>query len=413
MDTLPNSQPECPKSDSSIHVNGNAIGGTYNTGIINQYNSGNHSPSEIYEVFVDHTERVLRNSRPSIEGIEKPIPRAEIADVEKALLAGHAVIISGTSGTGKSGLGFELIENAKRREQCCLLLDCRIFNDVRNPIQLVIGTLSLHRACKSVNTYKSNSQPFLIVFDQMDGVAGTPAGVELIQAAADCHCYEELCIQVVVISRNVEVQEQQLLTPLARNKFQTITSAPLLNAAPYLESLGIQNTSSEVIEMSRNLLNLSLIATIHDRKPDFDFQNIVNEVELWEGRLEIFLQQNVVNGHQWLSELVLLAKRALSADTGTILLDNPLPESQLRLLSEGFIERHFETSQVCTFFHENFQDFLYAKDAVETGKTIDQVINELGRFRVQGIFVWMDKISQTKSSLYSEREAMLRRLFNV
>lgn len=399
-----------------IHTDGGMHNVIANTGDNVNIYANRSSPADIWATFEDQNRRALRNSRPWIEGLTGVVPRPEVADIEKLLHGGESVLIIGSSGTGKSGLGFQLMKRAEERGQPRLALDCRIFHEIRDSPDLQqhlsLGSLSLCRACgEVVKHWRGKNKAFLMVIDQTDSVVGTPAGTEFVEVALDCHGRAD--IQVVVISRSGEVQEQRLLQPLYREGFRQVQSTELPSSLPYLKQLDIKNPSPEAIEMARNLLNLSLMATIRLQNPAFNFGNITNEVALWNERLEVFLQRNKVQGPQWLAELTRLAECGLKNPGGIFQVSEPPLEAHRNLISEGFIKTRTSTSQICSFSHENLQDFLYARSAVQTGRLPESVVEDLGRFRAQGALIWMDKISKISDAQETTREALLRSLFNV
>ena len=344
------------------------------------------------------------------------IERAEIGDVENLLQSGNSVLTLGSTGNGKSGLAYCLIRNAEKRGQPHLLIDCRDFQEVKSETDLrhrfALQSLSLPRACLDLRQHLNALSPFLVVIDQLDSVVGTQAGNQFVRFAIDCHGWAD--IGVVVLSRRGEVQEQRLLIDLYRKEFKEVQCAELPNANSFLDELGIVKRSEEVERMARNLLNLSLIASIKEQEPNFDFRQLTSEVALWEQRLEGFILREGVEGASIVAELTNLAEAALKAPEGTFRVDDPPLGAHYRLLSEGFIQRRgHPQSCVCSFAHENLQDFLYARRMVQNERSVAFVFNELpSRFRAQNVLFWMDRIAKTGASEQS-RKTLLRELLNV
>jgi hypothetical protein len=360
------------------------------------------------------TRRSLRRARPRLAGLPV-IARAEVGDIERALLDGRSVIVIGLPGSGKSGLAFTLIDNAQRRGQLHLLLDCRDFQDVRAEPDLrrcfALQTMSLTDACATLRQNAKSSSPFLLVIDQLDSIVGTRAGDELVEMALDCHEHPDIC--VVVMSRRGEVQEKRLLQRYYNEEFLEVQSAELLNAAPYLDELKIADRSEEVERMACNLLNLSLIAKIKEQEPDFDFRRLTSDVALWEQRLEVFIQREGIQGASTVAELTSLAEVALKANGGTFTVAEPPDAAHHRLLSEGLIRRSSDQSCVCSFEHENLQDFLYARRMAQLGRDVEFVNRELSRFRAQNVLLWMERIAEAHGTSEPSREVLLRKLLDV
>lgn len=378
------------------------------------YQSATDSPEAIQANLELCTRRSMRHAQPRLTGLPL-IKRAEVGDVERALLNQRSVIVIGKPGTGKSGLAFSLIDNARERGQLRLLLDCRDFRDVQAEPDLrrhfALQAISLSDACVVLHRHTNSPHPFLLVIDQLDSVVGTRAGNELIELALDCH--ESLDIRVVVMSRRAEIQEKKLLLRCYEQGFLEVQSAELPNAALYLDELGIASRSEEVERMACNLLNLSLIAKIKEQEPDFDFRTLTSDVALWEQRLDVFDRREGVDGTSLVAELANLAEAALKDSEGILIIDDPPAEAHRRLLSEGFIQRRWEQSRTCSFEHENLQDFLYAKRMMQLGQSVDFVNGELSRFRAQNVLLWMDRIAKAYNTHELARETLLRRLLNV
>lgn len=390
-----------------------------NVGLIRQeiYYGVTDSPEAIRDNFADHTQQALRSARPRITGLSV-IKRPEIGDIEKLLQDGISVVTIGDTGSGKSGLAHGLIGNAESRGQPHLLLDCRNFQEVQTELDLrhrfALQSLSLPRACLELRKFLNNLGSFLLVIDQLDSVVGTRAGDELVELAIDCHGRAD--IWVAVLSRSREVQEEQLLSELFREGFKKVQCAKLPNAASFLNALGITDHSEEVEHMARNLLNLSLIASIKEQEPNFDFSQLTNEVALWEQRLDVFMRRERVDGASLVAKLTDLAEEALKAPEGTFLVSAPPLEAHHKLLSEEFIQRQHPQSCVCSFAHENLQDFLYARRIVQNGRSVTFVLGELPRFRAQNVLFWIDRIMDriAKTGVSDQaRKTFLRELLNV
>ncbi len=404
---------ENPMNNRTVNINGDLN----NSPVVTGDNSKVYINimSSIWETFEDRNIRATRNSRPFIEGLDL-IMRDEVNDVESAFKRGQSALIVGDSGTGKSGLGFLLMDGAEKRKQPRLMLDCRNFYGVSNSVDLQnylsLGNLSLSRACLEITKeWQEPNMDFLLVFDQVDNIAGSAAGREIIQTALDCH---SLGIHVVVISRQKEVREEALLAPLVDSRsFHRVESIQLLDSLPYFKKLKIINSSEEVVELGRNLLNLSLIAAIHQKNPDFDFSNLTNDVMLWKARLDVFQRQHTESGDALMAELSLLAAKTLKSPEGTFRLDDPENKHHNRLISEGFIRRRSQNSRICIFSHENLQNFVYATNALKDGMNESDISSALGIFRAQNVIVWMEKIAKVDELEDPTREARLRRIFDV
>jgi hypothetical protein len=134
------------------------------------------------------------------------------------------------------------------------------------------------------------------------------------------------------------------------------------------------------VDLSRNLLNLEIIATVKNKQPDFDFSNVLDEVALWDGYIDVLLQReeeatNRQEAEQTLVAAEGLAKRVLSGEEQVFTLEKPLSPALRRLDIWEMIVR--EEGQIYKFRHEKLQDYLYARQAVEPGLRPTEVLAEI------------------------------------
>lgn len=109
-------------------------------------------------------------------------------------------------------------------------------------------------------------------------------------------------------------------------------------------------------------MNLELGAKIKEENESFDFNNIEDEIDLWEKYAEA-LAASASNGEMLLAELGKLAKEALNSDDGSFILPFPLTRVHTHLDSWVVIKAEYGRSY--SFAHEKLQDYFYAWDATE------------------------------------------------
>jgi hypothetical protein len=113
---------------------------------------------------------------------------------------------------------------------------------------------------------------------------------------------------------------------------------------------------------------------------------------------------------QTVAEAVRLAKLVVSREEQTFALESPLAPAHRRLESWGIIVK--DEGLLYRFQHEQFQDYLFARDAVDHLKMPPQVMSEINFLRNRNIFLWMTKIYAHRKS--SRRKEFLRKaLLNV
>lgn len=367
--------------------------------------------STIKGEFEKITKMDLRNIRLRIPGLEESIFRAEISVIEDQLAIRKSVIITGDPGTGKSGLGYMLAENGSRLGKTVLFVDARRFaafrseNDISSHFHLrgaftnAVMRLGVHGGCR-------------IIIDQFDSVIGLDISEVLAEIASEIASHQG--IEVIIITRKKEGHEQVGLKYLNGKGFVEMESYPLSRdkVIEVLGVLGIPDTD-ELAKISSNLLNLQLIGEIKQDNPTYDFNNLLNEVDLWEKFIDSVSarETRVINTNSvdnLISEATRLARTGLGKPDREFSLESPTKEQQ-RLISweiifnvEGYQYR---------FRHEKLQDFLYARDAVLRGWLKDNVLAEIPKHRTINIFRWMQSLyGKTKSQ---KRIQFMKEVLNV
>jgi hypothetical protein len=251
----------------------------------------------------------------------------------------------------------------------------------------------------------------LVIIDQLDSVVSNPVAGLLENLAVDCKPGQDN-VRVVVVTRNKEDKENKLVARLIRHGYGELISEPLSEdtAKTVLDGLGIQGYSADALQLARNLLNLQLIARIYQQQPAFDFTKLTSELLLWEEYLALLMGDKEPQlGEQIAAEAVRLAKLALISPDGLFELEFPYSEPRRRLVSWGIINV-FE-GRMHRFFHDSFQEFIYAWDATQRLAMPNQVLSELGPFTTQNVFAWMHQIYRRRNS--SRLPLFLREVFGV
>lgn len=351
--------------------------------------------------FTSHTQRALRQIRLLIPGIPEPFPRDELERIEEQLQQGKAVVLTGEAGTGKSGIGAKLVGSAIERGMVTFLLDARQVGHIRSPADLkdyygLNGPLA--PAIARAGRYKKCR----LIVDQLDNVAASRSATVLVDLAIDCCDLEG--VEVVVISRKREGYEVNLLNKLTNTPgFIELASYPLNkdDATKALNQLGVSQPTAELIELSCNLLNLELIGTIKEKQPAFEFDTLMDDVDLWEQYLIVLREREQVgasarDAEGIIAEAVNLARAGLNSEDGTFQLSFPSSPKQDRLISWGIIVQ--EEGRTYRFHHEKLQDFLYAWDAAERSAMPKTVLIEISPHRSRNVMVWMRKIYERRRS---------------
>ena len=360
---------------------------------------GSDSLQTIERQFSQHSNRNLERIETKIPMTADPIPREEVGWIKDQLSENKPVLLVGEAGTGKSGIASFLSLDLKDGGMVYLLIDARSIANITNETQLrehfgLTSALSL--AIKHLGSHKGCR----LIIDQLDNIAGLQSAALLIELVIECSQFEGL--EVVVISRLRESHEKRLLERLTNNGFIQLTSHPLSEekAMEALGLLGILNPPKPLVELGCNLLNLRIIGRIKEQDPEFDFSTLLDEVLLWDNYIQILLVHEEIgnqphSAEQILSEAVNLAIEGINNEDRSFCLDFPFKPQQKRLISGGIIEC---SGRVCSFYHEKFQDYLYAWDATQRNLMSRQVLEEIPEYRIRNILIWMQKIYERHNS---------------
>jgi hypothetical protein len=361
----------------------------------------------ILDAFQQETEKALPGIRRCLSGTAKSIPRPEVRWIEEQLEQGRPVLLTGEAGTGKSAIGATIALSAQANGTAVLFLDTRRLAACVHEVDMRrhLG-LNGHIAA-AIARMGRLEQHCLVVIDQLDWVAGTPAATVLVELATECAVLQG--VRFLAISRRREQHEIGLLSGLTEAGFVELTSHPLDEdrAREALTSIGILEPSPELVALAQNLLNLDLISQLRREQPSLSFSILQNEMDLWERYLRCLSAREGPGAlfepaEQTIAEACRLARLALLDGEGRICLDYPMPHEQRRLVSWEVLT--CEGGRVHVFRHEKLQEYLYAWDSTEKRLMPRQVIADLGPHRSRNVLIWMEE-------MYSRQNSQLRRQF--
>lgn len=357
-----------------------------------KYRKDNHKP--FLDEFNRNTTQILAKAQLTITGTGKTFERNEIQTTENQLKLGRPVLITGDAGTGKSGVGIFLAQRAKKNNQPTLIIDARQLQHIQDeqafrgfysseqPIQLAISELVVGKG-------------FRLIIDQLDNTAGRKIADILIELAIECSKMQG--VEVIVISRRQEAYEVKLLDELLGNGFTEVICHEIdeVQALEELQKLGFENSAPRLIQICRNLLNLEIVSNIKLQNQTFTFDDIEDEVALWEAYLDTLQkreasQSNLADAEKTLTEAMKLAKGVLASNDQEFTLDKPLLPSQRRLVSWNVIVSSGGIRY--RFRHEKLQDYLYARYSAERQFLSSDVIGEIGVVRSRNAIIWLNKI---------------------
>lgn len=360
------------------------------------------------------TSQALDATTVIVEGLGEPLTRAEVSTIEDQWKNGKQVLLIGEAGTGKSGISAMLARSAQKDGKGVILFDARRALYVRSekdfrdhfnlngPVEEAIARVAHSRGCR-------------VIIDQFDNAVSKATAEHLANLARACQQIENT--ETIVVSRKIEYHEEESLKTLLDAGFVELTSHPLteVKVAGVMEKIGINNAPPELVEVCRNLLNLSLVATIKKNQPAYDFSNTLNEVDLWEEFIGALIKKEAVGsesnfGEEVVAKATSLAIEGLRKDDRTVLLEYPRSLVHQRLVSWQVIIP--EEADIHRFRHEQMQDYLVAREAVRVGTLPSKILQEFDKHRTTEVFAWMDKLYARRPNS-SQRSKFLKELFTL
>ncbi|MEA3548283.1 MAG: hypothetical protein U9R66_11545 [Thermodesulfobacteriota bacterium] len=367
---------------------------------------------EIEKSFFRHTDRKINKIKKHIPGIASTLPRDEVRVVEEQLSLNQPVVLTGEAGTGKSVIGSILSLRALEQDLLCLYWDLRSTAHIRDEAQLSQYFQLTDSFLESVKVVTKNKKCRIII-DQLDNILGSESIPFITDLILETEQIEG--VEIVLISRKRESHESHLIEQFTDSGFVELTSFPIDEsvAENILAQLNITNPPNELLQLSCNLLNLSIVGKIIELNPGINFSTFNDEVTLWESYRQAILEREtqtagLQNAELLLAEAIRLAKEGLNTDDRSFEIDYPASYEQARLISWGILVCN---NRICSFSHEKLQDFLYAWDATQRELMPLQVINEISEHKTRNIFTWMTQIySDLSSELYTQ---FLGEIFNA
>src|ERR1044072_4853079 len=304
---------------ANLDISGNLTNSTVTT---NVYNTAvpvavpESRPS--IETEIDYrTNQVITHTRITITKLDSTFQRPEVDRVEEQLRLGRSVALTGNAGSGKSGIAVMIATEGRNRGILPLLLDARRLKHVEHERDLRTDC-SVNEPLTTVFSRIGNDRGLRLIVDQLDNVIGLPVASVLADLAVESSRLHG--VEVVVVCRKRETHESKLVERLFAANFFEVDSHEITStlARQALTKLNIDAPKTELVSLCRNLLNLEIVATITSRNPNFDFQEVMTEVELWTAYLDVLQEREEIGSSLEEAELTIreavrLARGALKA----------------------------------------------------------------------------------------------------
>lgn len=350
------------------------------------------SIGEIRDTFQKETEQTLSNIQTEIPVIGH-IERRESTYVREPLEATENVIVTGVGGVGKSGILASIVEDWNSET---LFLDASAHSTIEHASEIA-GRINLNGDMERAINQISIEESLLIVVDQLDEVdkvAGEAVRDFLLQVT------EYDSVAVAFACRTYELDEREEYEELESSELfitkREIGRLDEATAEDYLTELIGSSPDDELIDLARKIEHLAIIAQLANE--DVDFDDIGGEVSLWDGFRELLEREErpdgTSRGDDVVNRAVLYAKRAIENPEDGINIF-PINTDQTwedeRLISKDVIFPAGDRpgSRMYRFRHPSFLRYLYAWDAVQDGRPIQDVTTQIDERLGKDIFRFM------------------------
>jgi hypothetical protein len=326
--------------------------------------------------------------KPDLAGLKNVVQRDETNTVLSLLNQNNAILLTGEGGTGKSGIGVSLVDASKKT---CVLLDVRRFDEDYRFDQFA-AHLGINENIYEVISRLSKKNGCLVIIDQLDTMCNSAQGTYIVEFAVECTKLDG--VSVVVISRHSEI-ESQLLRPLLAGNFVELKCKELQDEVviKILNDHGMAEPSEKIINLGKNILLLNLICTILIEKDPQTVEVLNNDIDIWIKFFQIYLDREnkntKISKKEILQSLMNLAKKGLSSENRSFILEDPPTILEERFASHGLITKINTSGQRYIFRIEKLQDYLYARNAAHRQLNKKQVRDEINSSYLRNIFYLM------------------------
>jgi hypothetical protein len=318
------------------------------------------------------------------------IPRPEIDQIQNIWNSSDTpLLLHGEAGAGKSGIALRLGRKLIDDGIPVLFLRVTDFPTGQESISIIQNRLANNLHLMDALSKLGNERIFAVIVDQLDSVAGTDLGKNFIGFLKALAGLKNA--KILAVSRSYERLHDPDISAL---EFQSIEIGKLTNeqSLEYLSRLGLKSPTRQIIELSRNLLNLSLISDVVLLTPDHQLR-IIDEVELWK-RFYATIQQR--EGDDVAEYVLRLAREVTTKGQRSFQIQFPNIRTRRKLLSRDVI---VETSvRRFSFRHERLQDFLCAYSLLPNQPTVLQILEEFGVNSSKGVIYWLQLLCHAELS---------------
>jgi len=341
----------------------------------------NSLPGNLKPKFIDIYSQTLtniRNKKTKIKTLNQ-LQRYEVEEIRISWAGGvNGLLLVGEAGTGKSGIAAILAGELLKEKHFVMLLNA---DEVTEPVE---NFRKDYYQGQSIFEYIRQLADFgyecYIIIDQLDSVQRSEQLKGLVNIITELSRLPK--VRVLGVSRTYEANN---LPEIKNPQFKEIYSDSLSaeDSTKYLIRLGIENPNEELNEVSKNLLNLSLIAEVVSLGADV--KELKGEFELWELNLHSIRERE---GGEALSLLSNLAILEAENKTINFSFDQEYLSGQHRRLKSRQLLLSIGGGKY-KFFHRKFRDFLCAKKLLSENYRSSTFLDQFGYINGTSIINWI------------------------
>lgn len=343
--------------------------------------------------FSEETSQALERIQTTIKGIGH-IPRPETDHVMDRLESGDNVPLTGEGGVGKSGV---LAGVTEAWEEDVLFIDASRHSTVRNVVELSTG-LGFDDGIERPITQVAVDNHVLVIVDQLDDIDREAANIyrDFILKAAELEN-----VAVAFACRDHDLNARPEYEPLASaESFTAPVTIGLLrpsDAEDHIRDLIDDDPSDELVQLGRKIENLDIISQL--AQDGVDFSGVTGDVSLWDEFREQLGRENhpddgTRSGDDVIERLTAYATEAIEDQSdGLNIFSVGTSQDWIdrRLINKGVIEVATDRpgNRKYRFRHLDFQRYLYAWNAVQENRTIQEVTSQLDERLGKDVFRFM------------------------
>jgi len=338
-----------------------------------------------------YSSRRIRPHSFTIPGLGR-IARPELAEVTRLWEGGiDGVLLVGDAGVGKSGVAHHIASSLRSKRAPVVFLDCSELSRGEAPASFLATHLSSREdhLIDELRALSAQEVTYIIV-DQLDDLAGTKSLAMIVALLKTIASLPG--VRVLGVCRSFEASQESDIGGIGFAEVSVDELSPE-DTAECLRRLSLVDPEAELVQLARNPLNLSLVASILHSKGKID--KISGVVELYEALLMVMETRGEL---RTVEEGQRLALETLSAHQREFPLPSLVRRSTQRLVSWGLLR--LAPGRRAQYRHESVQDFLCARALLPGRVPAREIYDRLGSHYGRRVVLWLVELLD-----HTDREA--------